>query len=130
MRFVIKNEIRGRMRIHLMQNRMSYEDADILQYYLESIKGVKMAKVYDRTSDAVICYESDREEIIRQIRTFKYEKVEVPTGLLENSGRELNAEFQEKLISKIVYHYADADDSTVKYSVRYEKFLDGESCDY
>ena len=106
MRFVIKNEIRGRMRIHLMQNRMSYEDADILQYYLESIKGVKMAKVYDRTSDAVICYESDREEIIRQIRTFKYEKVEVPTGLLENSGRELNAEFQEKLISKIVYHYA------------------------
>lgn len=106
MRFVIKNEIRGRMRIHLMQNRMTYEEADILQYYLENIEGVKTAKVYERTSDAVICYQSDREEVIQKIRAFRYQRVEVPTGLLENSGREMNAEFQEKLISKIIYHYA------------------------
>ena len=32
--------------------------------------------------------------------------MEVPEGLIENSGRELNNTYQEKLIGKIVFHYA------------------------
>lgn len=106
MKFIIKHETTGRMRIHAVQNRMSYAQADTLLYFLHSQKEVTFAKVYDRTCDAVISYVGDRETIIKLLRGFHYEEVEVPTGLIENSGRELNNTYQEKLISKIVFHYA------------------------
>ena len=64
-----------------------------------------MQKVYDRTGDAVICYQGERSAILRMVQTFHYEKVELPTGLVESSGRELNKEYQEKLISKVIYHF-------------------------
>lgn len=94
------------MRIHAVQNRMSYAQADTLLYFLHSQKEVTFAKVYDRTCDAVISYVGDRQTIIELLRGFHYEDVEVPEGLIENSGRELNNTYQEKLIGKIVFHYA------------------------
>ena len=105
MKFVIKHEIKGRMRIHVSQYRMSYEQADTLLYFLHSNKYVTFAKVYERTGDAVISYVGDRAEIIRTLQQFSYEKVDVPAGVVENSGRELNAKYQEKLIGKIVCRY-------------------------
>lgn len=106
MKFIIKHETKGRMRIHAVQNRMSYAQADTLLYFLHSRKEVTFAKVYDRTCDAVISYVGDRQTIIELLRGFHYEDVEVPEGLIENSGRELNNTYQEKLIGKIVFHYA------------------------
>ena len=106
MKFVIKHEIKGRMRIHVSQYRMSYEQADTLLYFLHSNKYVTFAKVYERTGDAVISYVGDRAEMIRTLQQFSYEKVDVPAGVVENSGRELNAKYQEKLIGKIVCRYA------------------------
>lgn len=47
MKFVIKHEIKGRMRIHVSQYRMSYEQADTLLYFLHSNKYVTFAKVYE-----------------------------------------------------------------------------------
>ena len=105
MRFVIKNEIRGRLRIHLKQKRMTYEEADLLQYYMENVEGVRFVKVYERTCDAVIGYTEGREDILQKLKTFHYEDVSAPTGYLENSGRAMNAEFKEELISKVFYHY-------------------------
>ena len=105
MKFYIKHESRGRIRIHLAQKRMSSVQAETLLYYLQNQNQVSFAKVYDRTSDAVICYQGERSEIIRMVQTFHYENVELPTGLLESSGRELNKEYQEKLISKVIYHF-------------------------
>lgn len=105
MKFVIKHEIKGRMRIHVSQYRMSYEQADTLLYFLHSNKYVTFAKVYERTGDAVISYVGDRTEMIRTLQQFSYEKVDVPAGVIENSGRELNAKYQEKLIGKIVCRY-------------------------
>ena len=106
MKFIIKHETKGRMRIHAVQNRMSYAQADTLLYFLHSRKEVTFAKVFDRTCDAVISYVGDRQTIIELLRGFHYEDVEVPEGLIENSGRELNNTYQEKLIGKIVFHYA------------------------
>ena len=105
MKFYIKHENRGRIRIHLAQKRMSSVQAETLLYYLQNQKQVSFAKVYDRTGDAVICYQGERSAILRMIQTFHYEKVELPTGLVESSGRELNKEYQEKLISKVIYHF-------------------------
>lgn len=105
MKFYIKHESRGRIRIHLAQKRMSSVQAETLLYYLQNQNQVSFAKVYDRTGDAVICYEGERAAVIRMIQLFHYEEVELPTGLLESSGRVLNNEYQEKLISKVIYHF-------------------------
>ena len=105
MKFYIKHESRGRIRIHLAQKRMSSVQAETLLYYLQNQNQVSFAKVYDRTGDAVICYEGERAAVIRMIQLFHYEEVELPTGLLESSGRALNNEYQEKLISKVIYHF-------------------------
>ena len=84
---------------------MSSVQAETLLYYLQNQKQVSFAKVYDRTGDAVICYQGERSAILRMVQTFHYEKVELPTGLVESSGREVNKEYQEKLISKVIYHF-------------------------
>ena len=105
MKFYIKHESRGTIRIHLAQKRMSSVQAETLLYYLQNQNQVSFAKVYDRTGDAVICYEGERAAVIRMIQLFHYEEVELPTGLLESSGRALNNEYQEKLISKVIYHF-------------------------
>ena len=100
------------MRFHVVQKKqMTCEQADILLYYLENMEGVESVKVYDRTADAVVCYKADadglvRKNIIKGIQKFVYEKVEVPDGIIENSGRNLNREFQEKMIGQIMAHYA------------------------
>ena len=106
MKFIIKHEARGRMRIHLVQYRMSYAQADLLLYYLHIQPQVKEAKVYERTGDAVIVYTGDRQQIIDLLLAFAYEEVKAPTGLIENSGRALNADYQEKLVGHVVKHYA------------------------
>ena len=105
MKFKVKHEIRGRIRIHMEQKRMTHEQADILLFYLQNIDGVFRADVYDRTEDATIHYKGNRETIIEGLRRFRYEEVEVPNGLLETSGRAMNTEYQEKLVDKILFHY-------------------------
>lgn len=105
MRFVIKHEIRGRIRIHVMQNTMSYREADILQYYLESQEQVTAVRVRERIQDIVICYEGSRDTLMDVLRRFHYRTVTVPETYLQNSGRELNEQYYEQLVNKIVLHY-------------------------
>ena len=105
MRFVVKHEIRGRIRIHVLQKRMSYEEADILQYYLDNKEQVTRVQVKERVQDIVIFYTGDREAIIDMLRRFHYEAVSVPSAYLENSGRALNDQYYEKLVNRIVLHY-------------------------
>lgn len=81
---------------------MTYEEADILLYYLHNLKYVTFAKVYERTQDAVINYMGGRDEIVDSLRKFQYQDVKIPKGLIENSGRELNAKYWEKLTNKVI----------------------------
>jgi len=106
LKFIIKHEIPGRMRIHLEQWRMSCEQADTLLYYLQSLPGTKSAKVYERTGDAVVCYEMRREELLEALYGFQYEDVSMPDSFLETSGRALHARYQEKLVDKVLFHCA------------------------
>ncbi len=106
MKFVIKHEIPGRIRIHVAQKRMTSAEADTLLYYLNTLEYVTQAKVYERTADACVCFTGDRETLIQAIRKFRYESVEVPEAGLSSSGRELNNIYKEKLISKVALHYA------------------------
>lgn len=106
MKFSIKHEIKGRIRVHLHQNRMSFEQADTLLYYLTNNQYVTNAKVFERTADAAIYFVGDRENIIEALRKFAYENVDVPAAVLETSGRGLNNTYQRKMVEKVVYRYA------------------------
>ena len=105
MKFTIKHESRGRMRVHMEQYRMSYEQADTLLYVIHNHKNVTFVKVYDRTADAVIEYVGDREEIIDLLRHFHYEDADVPMTVISTSSRKLNNSYQERMVGKIVWHY-------------------------
>lgn len=105
MKFIIKHEIPGRIRVHMVQPKMTFEEADILLYYLVNLENVTKAKVYERTQDAVIYYEKDRREIIKALQKFGYDRVTVPEGMTEHSGRQMNAEYQEKLLMKVVMRF-------------------------
>lgn len=106
MKFTIKHESRGRMRVHMEQYRMTYEQADSLLYVIHNHRNVTFVKVYDRTADAVIEYVGDREQIIELLRHFHYESANVPQTVIKTSGRELNNSYQEKLIGSVVWHYS------------------------
>lgn len=106
MKFTIKHEIPGRIRIHMEQKQMSYKEADTLLYYLDTLEYVTQAKVYRRTADACVCFSGKRELLIQALRKFHYTSVKVPDEVLTNSGRQLNDIYQEKLIGKVLFHYA------------------------
>lgn len=89
----------------MVQPKMTFEEADILLYYLVNLENVTKAKVYERTQDAVIYYEKERREIIKALQKFGYDRVTVPEGLTEHSGRQMNAEYQEKLLMKVVMRF-------------------------
>ena len=106
MKFTIKHEIPGRIRIHMEQKQMSYKEADTLLYYLDTLEYVTQAKVYRRSADAWVCFSGKREMLIQDFRKFRYTSVKVPDEVLTNSGRQLNDIYQEKLIGKVLFHYA------------------------
>lgn len=105
MKFIIRHDIKSRLRIHVVRSRMTCAEADTLCWFLEKQKNVTGVKVYERTADAAICYTGDREEIIAVLKDFCFENVEVPESVLSSSGRALNSAYREQLITKAVFHY-------------------------
>lgn len=105
MKFLIKHEVQGRLRIHVIRNRMTCAEADVLCWVLEKQKNVVKVKVYERTADAVIYYTGDREELIHGLKQFHFEKADVPDNVISSSGRDLNSAYREKLITKTLLHY-------------------------
>ena len=116
MRFQIKHEMRGRLRIHVIKSRMTCEEADMLQYYLTQIEGVEQAKVYERTGDASVVYTTDRQVLLEKLQQFRFDSSLVPKEYLAHSSRELNSAYQEKLVMKVVLRYAGK--LFVPYSIR------------
>ena len=107
MKFVIKHEIRGRIRVHLIGKAMSFAQADTLQYQFEQMKDVTAVKVQERTMDVTICYIGRRKHIITALGQFSYDKVEVPEVYLKNSGREMNRFYWDKLVDQTVVHFVN-----------------------
>ena len=105
MRFKIEHEIIGRVRLHICQKRMTCRQADQLEYFLTNLEGVTAAKVVERNQDAVISFSGNREEILKAVQGFSYEKAEAPESYLQNSGREMNGEYWEKMVNHVVLHY-------------------------
>ena len=106
MKAFIEHESRGRLRVRLKQYRMTMEQADLLEAYLQNQPGVLSATVHERTCCAVIRYIGDRENIIRAIAQFNYTAPSVTALTPTHSGRALNREYQEKLVGKVITKFA------------------------
>lgn len=97
MKCVILHESHGRLRIHIEKSRMTLAEADTLEYYLRAADGVKEVKVYDRTRDAVVVFESDRKSVITALACFSFSDEGARSLVPEHTGRELSREFEDKL---------------------------------
>ncbi len=95
------------MRIHILQSRMSFEQADILQYYLDAKEQVMNAKIQERTADVTVSYQGSREEILSVLEAFTYERAQVPETYLKNSGRQMNREYWDRLVNKTVIYFGN-----------------------
>lgn len=105
MKFTIKHEIRGRIRIHNCQKTMSADQADELQYYLITKRFCNICKTYDCTNDIVICYDASRSEILTALKEFYHESSQSLIITLSESQTPNQTYQQEKLISKVLFHY-------------------------
>lgn len=101
MKFEIKHELPGRIRIHLRQTKMTIREADLFSFYLSSLPMVKKAVVYERTADAAIVFDGSRQELIDHILQFRYEDRTLDEIVPQESGRALNQEYKEKLLQKL-----------------------------
>ena len=106
MKIVIKHETRGRMRVSMPRKFYTFEEADMLQYYLLNVKGIEKVIVYERSADAVIYYTCDREEVLQKLLEFNTTDEDIKALVPEQTGRELMAYYKEKLIMDVVTHYA------------------------
>ena len=97
MKCTILHDTAGRLRVHLCCKRMTLRQADVLEYYLLAVDGVRSVKVYDRTRDAVVVYDAERERMIRALARFSFEKAEKLDLTPEHTSRTLNREFEDKL---------------------------------
>lgn len=105
MKFIIKHEIRGRIRVHMVQNRMTCKEADMLQYVLDEQEFIIRASIQRRTGDVTVFYTGERKDVISLFQNFHYGQVEVPETYLKNSGRKMNEKYKERLTEKVLLRY-------------------------
>lgn len=98
----ILNETRGRIRVHVVKGRLTMREADILDYYMRSQKGVTRVSVSDRTGDATIHYVSDRQIVIRALAELSFQDEKAAALVPDQTTRELNHQYQEKLLDAVV----------------------------
>lgn len=106
MRFIVRAESRGRIRVHADISRMSLNEADTLEYYMKAVPGVKHVRVYDRTCDAVISYTCSREEVTEALSLFAFDDEYAKALVPEHTSRMSDREFENRLVNKIIFRYA------------------------
>ena len=98
----ILHESRGRMRVHFMQSRMSPEQADLTQAWLETQKIITKARTDERTCNAVIWYSPDaREQLLSLLASFSYGKAAEETVVPAHTTRVLTRDFEDRMFFHI-----------------------------
>lgn len=101
MKFQILHESRGRIRFQLSQPRMTIQQADCLEAYLQSLDGVTKVTVHERTRCAILTYRTDRAALLKQISRFSYEQQKQLAAT--HSSRALNRVYEEKLVGMTIF---------------------------
>ena len=108
MRATIVHESRGRMRLRLRQKNMTPRQADLLETWLKGQPWTTEAVVHERTGCVIVTYTGSRETVLTALSAFTWADAESSVTLPGHSTRELNREFQEKLVGKVLMKGAAA----------------------
>ena len=127
MKCKILHESAGRIRVHLNCRRMTLHQADVLEYYLRNVDGVREVSVFDRTQDAVIVYRADRAALVHALAAFSFDKAETMDLVPDHTTRKLNREFEDKLswtvirrvISKLFFPLPVTTALAIYHSIKY-----------
>lgn len=103
MKFQIKHEIKGRIRVRVAMKHMTAKEADLLEYALSSKEGITSVRVNERTADVVLCYQADRKKVLSYLRQCHINEIEAPESYLAHSGREINNEYWDKLVTTVAW---------------------------
>lgn len=106
---------------------MTLHQADVLEYYLRNVDGVREVSVFDRTQDAVIVYRADRAALVHALAAFSFDKAETMDLVPDHTTRELNREFEDKLswtvirrvISKLFFPLPVITALAIYHSIKY-----------
>ncbi len=96
---------KNRLRVHLFHNNMSLKEADIIEYYFRNIPQVKDVQVFDRTSDVVVLFRGDINEIINAFASFHMKDINNLSLVPTHTTRELNRKYENKLVNTVCIHY-------------------------
>ena len=103
MKFQIKHDCRGRIRVQAVQQRMTLEQADMLEAWLLTLPQVECASVHERTRCAVIEYQGDRKDLLRILAGFSYQDHALAELVPVHSSRALNRAYEEKLVGMVAF---------------------------
>lgn len=103
MKCKIVYESRGRLRVQLLQKRMTLRQADLLEGWLQAQAGVQQATVHERTCCAIVRYTGERARILAHFRAFCWERAEAEIEIPQQSSREINRAYEERLVSMAVF---------------------------
>ncbi len=103
MKATILHENPGRIRVRMNQRRMSLEQADLLEAYLQILPQVDRVTVHDRTCCAIIHYHGNRKTILDALGKFSYQDPKITALAPVQSGRALQRKYQEKLVTRLFW---------------------------
>ena len=106
MKFQVMHVSSGRVRVRMAQSRMTLEQADLLEAYLQQLPGVEQAAVHERTCCAVIRFQGSRRALYQRLTEFSYRDPAVEALAPLHSSRALNRAYQEKLVGMAVFKLA------------------------
>lgn len=101
MRYRIKHESRGRIRIELKLKRMTLREADTLEAWLLMQKNIERASVHERTCCAVISYKGERERVLELLNDFDLKSSVGKVNTDSCGDRLLRREYEEKLVNMV-----------------------------
>ncbi len=102
MKCKILHESKGRIRVHFCQNHMTLAQADLAEYALSAANGITKVQVFDRTCDVIIHYNCPRNDVISALSNFSYRDKSVAALVPAQTGRALNREYEDKLVSAVL----------------------------
>ena len=105
MKFQIMHESDAMIRLRAVQCRMTIEQADLLEEYIRRIPGVDAVTVHERTCGVVIHHQVSRSELTARLAAFSYEQAAQEIQIIGHTGRELNREYKERIVTHILRRY-------------------------
>ena len=101
MQVCIVHESSNKIRFQTGIKRMSVQQADILDYFLQQLRFVSGISVRQRTAGFTVSYTGDpqdRKKLLEALEGFSFYDEEARALVPEQTGRELNNRYEEKLV--------------------------------